>query len=357
MPSKSTVLVTGASGFIGGHCLLALLNKGYAVRASVRSRSQIDKTQALLNSHYPEGADITYAIADLNADAGWDEAVQGCEYVLHLASPLPVQQPKDPNELIIPARDGALRVLAAASRADVKRVVMTSSQAAVCGSPLREQNYIYDEQDWTDLNHPTLTPYNQSKTIAERAAWDFVEQNNSLELATVCPGLVCGPVLEPRVNTSLEFVKRFLDGSLPLIPPLGYEVVDVRDVAALHLLAMENPDAAGGRFMASAGFMWLQEMAETLRQDLGDRASKVPTLPAPAWLIRLLALFDPTVGTITPELNQCRRVSHAGTSKQLGWMPRSPAEAVIATAKSFFAYEILHDTSIPVSNYQTKSQT
>ncbi|MDJ0713176.1 MAG: aldehyde reductase [Prochloraceae cyanobacterium] len=255
MQNKSIVLVTGASGFIGGHCVLALLKKGYAVRATVRSESQIEKCKALINTHYPDRADVEYAIATLDSDRGWDAAVKGCEYILHLASPLPVQQPKNPNELIIPARDGALRVLAAAIRAGVKRVVMTSSQAAVCGSPSMEKDYIYDEKDWTDLNNKTVTAYNQSKTIAERAAWDFVNKENSLELATVCPGLVCGPVLEARVNASLEFVKRFMDGSLPLIPPLGYEVVDVRDVADLHLLAMEKPKGAGGRFMASAGFM------------------------------------------------------------------------------------------------------
>ncbi|MDJ0532931.1 MAG: aldehyde reductase [Xenococcaceae cyanobacterium MO_207.B15] len=343
MQEKSIVLVTGASGFIGGHCVLALLNKGYAVRAVVRSKSRIEKCKAVINAHYPDNADVEYALATLDSDDGWDAAVNGCEYVLHLASPLPIEQPKDPNELIIPARDGALRVLTAASRAGVKRVVMTSSQAAVCGSPLLEKDYIYDEKDWTDLNNKTVTPYNQSKTIAERSAWDFVNKENSIELVTVCPGLVFGPVLEARVNTSLEFVRRLMDGSLPLIPPVGYEVVDVRDVTDLHLLAMEKPNGAGGRFMASAGFMWLHEMAATLRSGLGEEANKVPTLRAPAWFIRLLALFDPAVGTIVPELNQCRRVSHETSTRELGWIPRSPDEAVIATAKSLLAYGIFDD--------------
>lgn len=344
MPKKSLVLVTGASGFIGGHCVLALLKKGYAVRSVVRSESSIEKCKALINAHYSDNADVEYAIATLDADKGWDDAVKGCEYILHLASPLPLEQPKDPNELIVPARDGALRVLKAASRAGVKRVVMTSSQAAVCGSPLLKEGYIYDEQDWTDLTKKTVTPYNQSKTIAERAAWEFVNQEKSIELATICPGLVCGPALEPKVNTSLELVKRLMAGNLPMIPPIGYETVDVRDVADLHLLAMEKPNGAGGRFMANAGFMWLHEMATTLRSSLVEEANKVPTRLAPAWLIRILALFDPAVGTIVPELNQLRRVSNETSKKELGWIPRPPEEAVIATAKSLMAYGILEDS-------------
>lgn len=344
MPNKSIVLVTGASGFIASHCILALLKKGYAVRGTVRSQSQIEKCQALIKEHYSGNAYIEYAIATLDADVGWDAAVKGCEYVLHLASPLPLTQPKEPNDLILPARDGALRVLTAASRAGVRRVVMTSSQGAVCGSPLITEGYVYDEKDWTDLNNKTVTPYNQSKTIAERAAWDFVRQENSIELATICPGLVCGPVLEPRVNTSLEVVKRFMNGSFPLVPPVGYEVVDVRDVADLHLLAMEQPNGAGGRFMATAGFMWFYEMAATLRRDLGDSANLVSTRRAPGWLVRLLALFDPAVATIVPELNQLRRVSHETSTRELGWYPRSPEQAVIATAKSLMAYGVLDDS-------------
>lgn len=341
MQNKSIVLVTGASGFIAGHCILALLKKGYAVRGTVRSRSQIEKCQALIKEHYPGNADIEYAIATLDSDEGWDAAVRECQYVLHLASPLPLEQPKEPNDLIIPARDGALRVLAAASRAGVKRVVMTSSQFAVYGSPLISEGYVYDEKDWTDLKNPTLTPYNQSKTTAERAAWDFIGRENSIELATICPGLVCGPALEPRVNTSLEVVKRMMNGDFPLIPPVGYEIVDVRDVADLHLLAMEKPNGAGGRFMASAGFMWFHEIAATLRRDLGDSASRVSTRRAPAWLVRFLALFDPAIATIVPDLNQLKRVSHETSTKELGWIPRSPERAVIATAKSLLAYGLL----------------
>ncbi|MEO1376768.1 MAG: aldehyde reductase [Cyanobacteria bacterium J06635_10] len=342
MQNKSTVLVTGASGFIGSNCVLALLKKGYSVRATVRSQLRIEQLQALIKAHYSDNPDIEYVTATLDSDEGWDAAVKGCESVLHLASPLPVKQPKDPNELIIPARDGALRVLAAATPEGVKRVVMTSSTAAVNGSRSTNKDYIYDEKDWTDLNDKTLTPYKQSKTIAEKAAWEFVNKDKSIELTTICPSLVCGPALEAKVNSSLEVVKRLMDGSFPIIPPIGFGVVDVRDVADLHVLAMEKPEAAGNRFIGSSDFMWMHEIAATLRNHFGEEALKVPTLKAPAWFLRLLALRDPAINTIVPDLNQRRRVSNETSKRLLGWTPRTTEEAVISTAKSLLAYGLLY---------------
>ena len=341
MQKKSTVLVTGASGFIGSRCVLALLKKGYSVRATVRSESRIEQLQALIKAHYPDNADMEYVTATLDSDTGWDNAVTGCESVLHLASPLPVKQPKNPNELIQPARDGALRVIAAATRGRVKRVVMTSSTAAVNGSRSTNKDYIYSEKDWTDLNDKTLTPYNQSKTIAEKAAWEFVNKEKSIELTTICPSLVCGPALEAKVNSSLEVVTRLMDGSFPLIPPIGFGFVDVRDVADLHILAMESPQAAGNRFIAASGFMWLHEIAATLRNNFGEEAKKVATRKAPAWFVRLLAILDPAINTIVPDLNQYRRVSNEKSKKELGLKPRTPEEAVISTAKSLLAYELI----------------
>lgn len=341
MQNKSTVLVTGASGFIGSHSVLALLEKGYTVRAAVRSQLRIEQLQALIKAHSPNQPDIEYVIATLDSDEGWDNAVKGCESVLHLASPLPIKQPKDPNELIKPARDGALRVIAAANRGGVKRVVMTSSTAAVNGSRSTNQDYIYDEKDWTDLNDKTLTPYKQSKTIAEKAAWDFVNQDKSIELTTICPSLVCGPALEAKVNSSLEVVKRMMDGSFPLIPPIGFGVVDVRDIADLHVLAMESPQAAGARFIGTSNFMWMHEIAATLCNYFGDEAKKVPTRKAPGWFVRLLALGDSAINTIVPDLNQCRRVSNETSKRLLGWEPRTTDEAVISTAKSLLAYGLL----------------
>ncbi len=337
---KDTVLVTGASGFIGAHCVLDLLQAGYQVRASVRTSKRIDELRALLHDHAPE-FDIEYAIASLDSDEGWAAAAAGCRYVLHIASPLPVNQPKDPDDLVRPARDGALRVLRAAKAAGVKRLVMTSSTAAVCGSPNQQPDYIYTEKDWTDIKDPTVSAYNLSKTVAEKAARDFIEQEGGIEFATVNPGLVCGPVLQARVNTSQEFVKRLMEGTLPLIPPLGFETVDVRDVASLHRLALEHPQADGGRFLATSGFLWLREMAAVLRNNLGERAQRVPKRQAPAWLIRMIALFDPAVKSIVSDLNQVRQVDHSTSTHVLGWRPRPVQEAVIASAESMLAFDLI----------------
>ncbi|MCG8348851.1 MAG: aldehyde reductase [Chloroflexales bacterium] len=335
-----TVLVTGASGFIGAHCILELLRAGYQVRASVRSQTRKAALFALLCKHMPNTS-IECVTASLDHNAGWDKAVAGCTYVLHLVSPLPTVQPKEADELIRLARDGALRVLKAALQAGVKRLVMTSSQAAVCGSRVTCPEHVYNEDDRTDLDDPSVSSYNRSKTIAERAARDFVAENGGIEFVTVNPGLVCGPVLESKSNTSLEFVKRLLDGSLFMIPPVGYEVVDVRDVAVLHRLAMEHPDAAGGRFMASSEFLWLHDMAAILRDNLGNRAKHVTSRRAPIWLMRGLALFDPATRSILPDLNQYRPVDHSTATRLLGWEPRPAKQTVIATAESLLNYRVV----------------
>lgn len=340
MKNNDKVLITGASGFIGAHCTLELLNAGYDVRASVRTTQRVKQLSALLEQHKPD-AQLEIVVATLEDHHGWAEAVARCRYVLHIASPLPVEQPRDPQDLIRPARDGVLRVLKAARAAGVQRVVMTSSQAAVAGSSVEQQGYVYSEKDWTDLADPTLSPYNQSKTLAERAAWEYVEEVGDIELVSVNPGLVCGSILEPKVNTSLEFIKRMMDGSLPLIPPLGYEIVDVRDVAVLHRLAMTHLNAAGWRFMASAEFMWLHQMAEILREHLGEDARRVPGRRAPAWLMRLLALFDPSIRSILPDLNQYRPVDHSTSTRVLGWHPRPAQDAILATAHSLLAYDLV----------------
>ncbi len=340
MQTKPTVLVTGASGFIGAHCVIDLLNAGYAIRASVRSQKRINELSLLLNKHMPD-AHVEYHILSLESDHGWEEALAGCQYVLHLASPLPIVQPKDPQDIIRPARDGALRVIKAAQKAGLQRIVMTSSQAAVCGSPMKQSDYVYTEADWTDINDPSVSPYNQSKTIAEREARDYVNKAGDIELVTVNPGLVCGPMLQPIVNTSLELIKRMLDGSLPFVPPLGYETSDVRDVAVLHRLAMENPNANGGRFMASSNFLWLHDMAKLLHEHFNERTSTIPRRQAPAWMLRMMSIFDPSIRTIVPDLNQHRRVDNSTSKRILGWQPRPAEEAVLATAESMFDFNII----------------
>jgi len=283
-------------------------------------------------------------------DAGWPAAVSGCEYVLHIASPFPSTVPRDENELILPAREGALRVLRAARDAGVKRVVMTSSFAAVgYGHPSREPGpaggdpgghasggAAFTEKDWTDPTQPDVMPYTKSKTLAERAAWDFVARDGAgLELAVVNPVGVFGPVLGPDYATSIMLVQRMMDGALPGLPRMCFGVVDVRDVADLHLRAMTNPAANGERFLAVAGdFMWIVEIARVLKERLGEAAKRVPTRQLPNWLVKLAALRDPAVKQIIPELGKWKNATSEKAQRMLGWSPRSREDSVVATAES-----------------------
>ena len=255
--------------------------------------------------------------------------------MLHVASPFPSTAPKDENELIAPARDGALRVLRAARDAGVKRVVLTSSFAAI-GYGARGRTTAFTEEDWTDLSYPSLQPYAKSKTIAERAAWDFIaREGGGLELAVVNPVGVLGPVLGPDYSTSILLVKRLLDGAVPGCPDIWFGAVDARDVADLHLKAMTDPAARGERFLATAGdFLSVLQMAKILKDGVGDAARKIPTRRLPDWLVRLVALFDPEVKGVTPELGKRKNASNEKASRLLGWAPRSPREAILATARS-----------------------
>jgi nucleoside-diphosphate-sugar epimerase len=269
------------------------------------------------------------------SDAGWPAAVSGCEYVLHLASPFPASVPKDENELIVPAREGALRVLRASRDAGVKRVVLTSSFAAIgYGHP--EQEAAFTEKDWTNPDGADVMPYTKSKTLAERAAWDFIAHDGAgLELSVVNPVAVFGPVLGPDYATSILLVQRMMDGTMPGVPRMCFGVVDVRDVADLHLKAMTNPAAKGERFLAVAGdFMWMVEIAKALKARLGDAAKRVPTRELPNWLVRLASLREPAVKQIIPELGKWKNASGEKAQRVLGWSPRSREDSVVATAES-----------------------
>lgn len=331
-----TVLVTGGSGFIGSHCILQLLAAGHRVRTSVRSPGREAAVRAMLKQGGAEpGERLSFVEADLERDAGWPAAVAGCDYVLHVASPFPPDLPKHEDELIVPAREGALRVLRAARDAGVRRVVLTSSFAAV-GYGRPPQTTPFDETDWTDLEGEGVLPYVKSKTLAERAAWDFIaREGGALELAVVNPVGVFGPVLGPDYSTSILLVQRLMDGAVPGCPQMCFGVVDVRDVADLHLRAMTDPAAAGERFLAVAGdFMWIREIASTLRQQLGASARRVPRRQLPNWLVRLAALRDPAVRQILPELGMRKNASAAKARRVLGWSARTPQEAVVASAES-----------------------
>ncbi|MCR5859466.1 aldehyde reductase [Mesorhizobium sp. J428] len=330
------VLVTGGSGFIGAHCIVRLIAAGYRVRTTVRSLAREADVREMLKEGGCEAGDrLSFAEADLMRDAGWLEAAAGCDYVLHVASPLPVAQPNDADELVRPARDGALRVLRAARDAGVKRVVMTSSFAAI-GYGNTPSGGVYTEKDWTDTDKP-IGAYVKSKALAERAAWDFLaREGNGLELATVNPVVVLGPVLGRDYSASVVLIETLLKGGAPAVPKLMFGVVDVRDVADLHLLAMTRPEAKGERFLAVAGdFLSVREIALALKAGMGPAAAKVPTWVAPNWVIRLGALFSPTLRTVAgPELGREKNASAAKARQMLGWSPRSPQEAIVATGES-----------------------
>jgi nucleoside-diphosphate-sugar epimerase len=334
--SGELVLVTGGSGFIGAHCILQLLKAGYSVRTTVRSLKRVADVRAMLETGGAKpGVALSFAEADLVSDAGWRQAVAGCSFVLHVASPFPATLPKHEEELIVPARDGALRVLRAARDAQVKRVVLTSSFAAIgYGHP--PQTKPFDESDWTDLNGSDVLPYAKSKTVAERAAWDFMAKSGgTLELSVVNPVGVFGPVLGHDLSTSVLVVQRMLDGAIPGCPRLSFGVVDVRDVADLHLRAMTQPAARGQRFLAVAGdFTSVLGIAQVLKRRMGAAAKRVPTRQLPDWMVRIAALLDPAVKQILPELGTKKSATSDKAKRMLGWAPRSSEEAIVATADS-----------------------
>jgi nucleoside-diphosphate-sugar epimerase len=342
----STVLVTGGSGFIGSHAILALLAEGHAVRTTVRDLKREGDVRAMLKQGGAEpGGRLTFFAADLEKDAGWAEAAAGSEYVLHVASPLPPSLPKHEDELIVPAREGALRVLRAARDAGVKRVVLTSSFAAI-GYGHRPQSAPFNETDWTDINGGEMTAYTKSKTLAERAAWDFIaKEGGGLELSAVNPVGVFGPVLGADYSASILLVQRLMDGALPGCPRLCFGVVDVRDVVDLHVRAMTHPAAKGERFLAVAGdFMWMVDIARVLKERMGADARRVPTRQLPNWMVRLASLRDPAVKLIIPELGRVKNASNEKARRVLGWSPRSNEDALAATAESLVRLGLLKDS-------------
>jgi nucleoside-diphosphate-sugar epimerase len=343
---SQTVLVTGGSGFIGSHCIIQLLAAGYRVRTTIRNLRREADVRAMLKVGGAEPGDrLSFFAADLEKGAGWREATAGCDYVLHVASPLPPSVPKHEDELIVPAREGTLRVLRASRDAGVKRVVVTSSFAAIgYGHKVRE--IPFTETDWTDTNGDDVAPYTKSKTLAERAAWDFLaREGGRLELSVVNPVAVFGPVLGPDYSASILLVQKMLDGAMPGTPQLYFGAVDVRDVAGLHIRAMTNPVAKGERFLAVAGdFLTMLDIAKILKARLGASAKRVPTRQLPSWLVRLAALRDPAIKLILPELGKQKNATNEKARRLLGWSPRSNEEAIVATAESLVRLGLLKDS-------------
>lgn len=329
----ATVLVTGGTGFVGGWAIVELLKAGHTVRATVRSLAREPALRAAVATQVQAGDRLGLVAADLTADAGWPQAVAGCDYVLHIASPLSEQGLSD-AALIAAARDGALRVLRAAVDAGVRRVVMTSSTAAC--TPAKPLDRAIDETDWTDPDQPDLSAYRRSKVLAEQAAWDFMA-GKPTELVTILPGAIFGPALTPDQAGSIGFVRRLLEGQPPALPRLAFNITDVRDLAALHVAAMTAPGAAGQRFIAMGEALWYADMAQALRDRLGPRAAKVPTAKMPDIAFKGLAAVSPQMKALLPLLGRTQKFSTERAREVLGYAPRPPRDTIADCGESLLA--------------------
>jgi len=333
-----TVFVSGGSGYIAGFLIRQLVAEGWMVHTSIRNLAKESEVRAHLNV---DDSKLRFFAADLMHDAGWAEAMAGCSHVAHVASPLPANAPKNDDELIVPARDGALRALKAAKAAGVRRFVMTSSMAAIAYGHGRGR-HVFTEADWTDVSSKDAYAYVKSKTIAERAARDWVAaEGDGMEYVTVNPSLVLGPLQSGDFSTSLEAIKKLLDGSLPGLPDFGFGVVDVRDVADMHVRCLTAPNMAGERFICSGPFLMMADVGKILRDGLGHQGRKVPTRRLPDFVLRIAALFDPVIRQVIGELGNRRESPAVHAQEKLGWVPRPPAESILDTARDMIRLGIV----------------
>jgi dihydroflavonol-4-reductase len=334
---KQTVLVTGASGFIAGHCILRLLKEGYAVRGSLRTPSRADEVRMALAPHVSTD-DLSFVTLDLSSDDGWEEVLKGCTYLLHVASPFPNASPDHEDDLIIPARDGALRALRAAAKAGVIRTVMTSSVAAIAYGENRGDDYVYSEEDWSNTEGG-ISAYAKSKTMAESAAWDFMatEETGGMELAVINPGAVLGPLLGSNFSTSGDMVKKLLDGSVPACPAIGFPCIDVRDVADAHFEAMLKPIAAGRRYALVGPYAWMIDVSRILH----EAGYKSPTKKLPNFMVHILGIFDKTLRLIKSGLGVRHDISNERLRTELGIEPRSLDDMVLSMAESMVKFDVV----------------
>ncbi len=339
-PESTTVLVTGASGFIGSHCVVQLLQAGYAVRGTLRDRAREDPLRVALANHTDIDGRLEFALADLVRDEGWDEAVRGCEFVLHVASPFPAEAPKHEDELIGPARDGTLRVLRAAAKSGARRVVVTSSLAAILAGHFDEHK-TFDENDWSDLEREKRA-YPRSKTLAEMAAWDFVNDNDGMELTVINPGGVLGPSIDGKAfSASGELVRLLMAREVPGTIQYKVQLVDVRDVATAHVKAMVSVAAAGRRYIAVSDGRWVRDIAQVLKNEFTDRGYRIPTRQIPNLMVRLLAIFNSTIKLVVDDLGWDYAVSTERIESELNWKARDPDETIIQTAESMIEHGIV----------------
>jgi dihydroflavonol-4-reductase len=332
--ARKLIAVSGIGGFLGRHVAAQLLQAGYEVRGTLRSLKNAKSIEAAIRSaEGVSGGKLSFLVADLLSDEGWDRAFSGVTDVIHTASPFPARVPKDENDLILPAREGTLRVLRAAKDAGVRRVVLTSSIAAISYGPGRAP---FTETDWTDVKGALATPYYKSKTLAERAAWTFAAENR-LELSVINPGMILGPILGTETGTSVGLVQSLMKGRYPAMPDFSVPVADVRDVAEAHVLAMTIPQAAGERFIIAGEALSIKDIVKVLKRDFPAYGKKLPKFVLPNWLAGFASRFDPGLKLIAGELGRDARISNEKARRLLGWKPRSEEEAIRASAESLIA--------------------
>ncbi len=336
-PKKQIVLVTGASGFIAKHCIVRLLKEGYAVRGSLRTPGRADEVRAAVATQAPTD-DLSFVTLDLMSGDGWVDAAAGCTFVQHVASPFPNSVPDDENDLIIPAREGALRALRAAAKAGVKRVVLTSSMAAIAYGHDKGADYVFDEDDWSNID-ADIGAYLKSKTIAERAAWDFMETDEAggMELSVINPGAVLGPLLDKDYSTSGELVRKLLAGEVPACPDIGFSCIDVRDVADAHYNAMTMKVAAGRRYLCIDSYAGMLGISKTLY----EAGYKTPIKKLPNFAVHLIAMFDKTVRLIKPGIGKHEKTSNERLRVELGIEPRSIKEMTLSMAESMVEFGVV----------------
>lgn len=354
------VLVTGGSGYIAKHVILQLLDSGHSVKASMRSKAREQELRDALAPHLdPEAiARLQVTELDLMSDTGWSEAMENINVLMHIASPCPSKEPKNEDEVIQPAVEGALRAVKAAREAGVTQVICTSSVATVVNARLPNDRSIYDETDWTNANKPGLNAYVKSKTLAERAVWQYREMEApELNVTTILPSFVIGAPLDNYYGSSIRKIERLLTSATPEIQNFGYSCVDVRDIALMHLRAMERPDASvGKRFIGTSGrFMWIPEMAQILSDAHPDQ--NISTRSAPSWLIRLKALYDPSLRYVVMNLDRRRELSNAQSSELLGIEFRDAKDSLLETADYLVKHKLAYQSSTQDSHFETPLHT